>query len=71
MKESNNFYFKSYNEWHSAITGRCNLKLTREFTNSRIAALQDTNDPHTREFATKYGEAYLQQVIQWYQQSQQ
>ena len=71
MNDAANFYFQSYNEWRLALTERCKIKLTQDYARTRISALQDSSDPHTQEFAAKYGEAYLQQVIQWFEQAEQ
>lgn len=65
------FYFQSYNEWRHAITERCNINLTSEYVRSRITALRDSSDRATQEFTSKYGEAYLQQVIRWFEQAEQ
>ena len=70
MSNNNDFYFQSYAQWRQAITQRCNIDLTPEYTSGRIAALRDANDPRTQEFTAKYGDAYLQQVIQWFEQAQ-
>lgn len=64
------FYFQSYAEWRSALTQRCKIPLTADYARSRIVALSDPNDPHTREFTSAYGDAYLNQVIQWFQQAE-
>ncbi|MBE1301391.1 MAG: hypothetical protein GJ680_16000 [Alteromonadaceae bacterium] len=66
MNDTSDFYFQSYEEWRAAITVRCNIKLTREYARERISALENPNDPHTQEFAEKFGKAYLQQVINWF-----
>jgi len=68
--DTSDFYFKSYGEWREALTERCNIKLTPDYARSRISALRDTGDRSTREFTAKYGEAYLQQVIQWFEQAE-
>lgn len=70
MKKTDDFYFQSYAQWHQAITEHCNIQLTSDYTQGRIRALSDSNDLQTVEFAKKYGEAYLQQVIQWFEQAQ-
>lgn len=71
MTDTTEFYFQSFMEWRQALTERCNIKLTPEYARSRIAALQDPSDKVTQEFKSKYGEAYLQQVIKWFQQAEQ
>ena len=66
---NSHFYFQSYTEWRDALTTRCNIKLTPEYASERITSLENTNDPHTKEFKDKYGDDYLQQVIRWFKQS--
>ncbi|OCQ22532.1 hypothetical protein A7985_00775 [Pseudoalteromonas luteoviolacea] len=69
--DATNFYFQSYEQWRHAITVKCNIKLTPEYARSRIASLSDSNERHTKEFADKYGEAYLMQVIEWFARAEQ
>ena len=70
MSNTTDFYFESYADWHQTITERCKAELTPEYARSRISALQDPKDRSTKEFVSKYGEAYLQQVIKWYEQAE-
>ena len=69
MIDTTDFYFQSYSEWHIAITERCKIDLTPEYVRSRISALQNSKDKSTQEFKLKYGEPYLQQVIEWFKQA--
>ncbi|MCG7546888.1 hypothetical protein [Pseudoalteromonas sp. Of7M-16] len=71
MNEHSSFYFQSYEQWRHAITVRCNINLTPEYARARIHALSDPNDLHTREFAAKYGDAYLKQVVAWFTRAEQ
>lgn len=59
-------YFQSYSEWRTALTVRCGIRLTPEYARERITALQDPADRSTCEFVKFYGEAYRQQVIEWF-----
>ena len=70
MKDTSGFYFQSYQEWHQAITQRCNIKLTKEYAQKRISALRNTSDSATREFVSKYGNAYVDQVIEWFERAE-
>lgn len=70
MKDTTEFYFKDYQEWRHALTERCKIDLTPEYARARILALQDLSDRSTQEFKAKYGDAYLQQVIQWFEQAE-
>jgi len=71
MNDTNDFYFQSYAEWRHALTERCKIDLTPDYARERVSALRNPDDPHTQEFTEKYGDAYLQQVIQWFEQAQQ
>jgi hypothetical protein len=70
MQTPNEFYFKSYMEWRTALTVRCGIKLTAAYARERIEALQNGKDPATEAFLTKYGEAYHRQVIAWFEQAE-
>ena len=70
MSDTTDFYFENYADWHQTITELCKTDLTPEYARSRITALQDSKDRSTQEFVSKYGEAYLHQVIQWYEQAE-
>lgn len=70
MTDTTEFYFKDYQEWRHALVERCNIDLTPEYARARILALQDLSDRSTKEFKAKYGDAYLQQVIQWFEQAE-
>ena len=71
MSDTSHFYFQNYDEWRLALTERCRIDLTPEYARSRIAALEDPKDSATQEFTAKYGEAYLRQVIEWFEQAAQ
>lgn len=70
MTDTTEFYFKNYMEWRQSLTERCKIDLTPEYARSRITALKDLSNRSTREFKSKYGDAYLQQVIQWFEQAE-
>lgn len=70
MTNPTDFYFHSYAEWRQAITERCKIKLTPDYARTRISALSNPEDPATQEFTTKYGDAYLRQVIEWFEQAE-
>ena len=69
MFDSKNFYFQNFADWHQAITVRCKIDLTPDYIQSRISALQNPKDKSTQEFKSKYGETYLNQVIEWFKQA--
>ncbi len=70
MTDRSNFYFQSYTEWRHALTARCRINLTPEYARTRLKALRNPSDPLTRDFTAKYGNAYLEQVIQWFEQAE-
>lgn len=71
MTDTSDFYFKSYEQWHHAITTHCNIELTPDYARSRVSALKDSSNKSTKEFTSKYGEAYLNQVIEWFERAEQ
>ncbi len=64
-----NTAFRSYNEWHAAITGPCGITLDRDYCEKRIAALQDPKAPGTKSFLDTYGTEYRDQVVNWFRQA--
>ena len=68
MPDNNHFYFQSFEQWRQALTEDCKINLTVDYARSRVAALKDLQDKSTQEFKAKYGEAYLEQVIRWFEQ---
>jgi len=64
-----NTAFRSYTEWHTAITGPCGLTLDRAYCEKRIAALQDEKSPGTKSFLETYGPDYRDQVVAWFRQA--
>lgn len=70
MSDSTGFYFQSYAEWRHALTQRCGINLTPDYARTRISALRNPSDQHTREFVAKYGEAYLQQIVRWFEEAE-
>lgn len=64
------FYFNTYAEWRDALQVRCGIRMTAEYARERIAALQNDAKRSTAEFVRCYGEAYRQQVIDWFKQAE-
>jgi len=58
--------FNSYDEWRSAITGRCGLTLDRPYCEERLAALADESVPSTKAFLKAYGPGYRDLVVTWF-----
>ena len=66
---STSFVPGSYEEWVHCITVECGLKLDPSYIQTRIAALNDPRQEHTRQFTRLYGDAHRERVIQWFQLS--
>lgn len=69
MTQHTRFYFETFAEWRDALTRRCGIELTPAYARQRLAALRDPADPTTREFTAKYGQAYLDQVVAWFERA--
>lgn len=50
VSEKADFYFQSYKEWRHAITIRGDIKLTKGYALTRVAAFRNINDKHTVDF---------------------
>jgi hypothetical protein len=61
----------NYAEWRHCIEKKCGLALTPDYIATRLAALRDDRDAHTREFRRIYGEAHLRATIAWFTRAQQ
>lgn len=59
----------SYETWVECIVVRCGLDLTPAFIAARIAALRDPADAMTRRLAEMWGDAYVQQLIAWFERA--
>ena len=62
---------QSYQTWHHYITVRGGIQLTQRYIDERLDELNNRNHAKTKEFATRYGEPYLKQVISWFQTARQ
>ncbi|MEM7525815.1 MAG: hypothetical protein AAF360_19080 [Pseudomonadota bacterium] len=59
----------SYEDWKQCITVACDIPLTADYVDQRLAALRDRGDLHTRKFVDQWGEAHLERVIGWFDQA--
>ena len=55
-------------EWQNCIVRDCGITLDKAFLESRIAALSNMKDQHTKQFLSLYGEAHYKQVLGWFHQ---
>ena len=60
----------TYEDWKHCITVECRLSLNPEFITERLDALKDPGDHHTQKFVQEWGQAHLNQVIQWFESAQ-
>jgi hypothetical protein len=56
----------NYGEWKKCIVHKCGIILTREFIESRIAALRNIDDPAITQFIRLYGLEHHANVISWF-----
>jgi hypothetical protein len=59
----------SYAEWRHCIEVQCHQPLTPEYIAGRLAALNNPNDAHTRDFTRLYGEAHRCAVAGWFERA--
>lgn len=60
---------QSFSKWREALSARCGIQFTPEYARQRIAGLGNPAERSTAEFVKCYGEAYLRQVIAWFEQT--
>lgn len=56
---------QTFEEWENCITNDCNIKLTKDFTMSRLKVYENKKSPETKKFVQLYGEEHLNNVIYW------
>lgn len=57
---------QNFDDWKYCIQVSCGIKLTGDFIEQRLAALNDISNKHTKEFIQLYGKDYQEQVISWF-----
>ena len=60
---------QNYDEWQHCITVECGIPLTAEFVSQRLAVWRDESQEETRRFKKRYGDAYLQSVVGWFEEA--
>ena len=60
----------SYEDWKHCITVSCDIPLTPQYVQERIAALSDQEDYHTRRFVEHWGQAHLDRTLGWFRQAE-
>ena len=61
---------QNYDEWQHCITVECGIPLTAEFVSQRLAVWRDESQEETRRFKKRYGDAYLQSVVGWFEEAE-
>ena len=60
---------RNYDEWKYCIEHWCGLKLTPQFINARIKALNDLSDEHTRRIIESYGDGHYRRLLEWFERA--
>lgn len=56
---------QTFDEWKNCIVNKCNIPLTKDFAQERLAVYQDHRSPETKKFVSLYGEPHLHNIINW------
>ncbi|MBB4758538.1 hypothetical protein XarjCFBP7653_05250 [Xanthomonas arboricola] len=59
----------SYTAWRHCIEVDCGQPLTASFIARRLASLHDLGDHHTQQFLRRWGQAHLEQAIEWFERA--
>jgi hypothetical protein len=59
---------QSFSEWQNCIVNSCKINLTKDFAQQRLKIYQDRKNLETQKFIRLYGEAHLQNIINWFKQ---
>lgn len=59
---------QTFNDWKNCIVYDCKINLTKDFAQQRLAVYQDKKSHETQKFIQLYGEAHLQNIINWFKQ---
>jgi len=62
---------ENYAQWQHCITVECGIPLTAEYVAARLTVWRNPQSEETRRFRRLYGDAYWQQVLQWFEQAEQ
>lgn len=57
---------QTFEEWKDCIVYDCNIKLTKEFAQKRLAVYQNSKNKETQDFVKLYGRQHLKNIINWY-----
>lgn len=59
---------QSFEAWRHCITVDCGIALTPAFAKTRLTVYLNPDHPETKDFARRYGEQHLRNIISWLQQ---
>lgn len=57
---------KNFDTWKLCIEKDCNINLTKDYCNERLAKLQNKELKETIEFERLYGKKHLENIISWF-----
>lgn len=57
---------QNFEEWKICIEQKCEIPLTRQFAEQRLAIYKNEKLPETQRFLTRYGADHLQHIIAWF-----
>ncbi|MGY6587653.1 MAG: hypothetical protein ACXIUB_05125 [Wenzhouxiangella sp.] len=67
MTDQNDPIPGNYEAWKHCIEHWCEIPLTAEFVEQRLAALNNPKDEHTAKLIDAYGAGHHQQLLAWFQ----
>lgn len=59
----------TYEDWKHCITVTCDIPLTPQYVEARIAALANDEDFHTQKFIERWGSAHHARTLAWFNQA--
>ena len=60
----------TYEDWKHCITVKCEIPLTPDYVQQRIAALTNDKDYHTQKFIERWGTAHHARTLAWFKQAE-
>ncbi|MEL7231715.1 MAG: hypothetical protein AAGJ85_04315 [Pseudomonadota bacterium] len=63
------FVPESYEDWKHCITVKCDIPLTAQYIDGRIAALTDDGDFNTQKFIERWGAKHHARTVEWFKRA--
>ncbi|MEM6388535.1 MAG: hypothetical protein AAF825_01715 [Pseudomonadota bacterium] len=63
------FVPESYEDWKHCITVKCDIPLTAQYIDDRIAALTDDSDFNTQRFIERWGAKHHARTVEWFKRA--